>query len=231
MGNRLINRNGNNGPCTPSHSGPFPLRSRGGAISTRLFRGTTATINCGPCGLPSTGASNPCAGPCNTRVNPYGFYNFYDNCIYCVCSGTSPGIGVLPTLGPLPGFRLQPGSRILQIGLSDAGDGTANIACVSNRNHRVRRPTSLIVLNTFRFRGIQLVLLSNVNGPCSPVDNRNIINGGFTCRGVTAVGTFFSGSARAGGFVNTNNGNITVSSFGTSGFSRKPRNFINNSPV
>jgi gluconate 2-dehydrogenase alpha chain len=156
-----------------------------------LFDAATESLGCRPFPLPSANMTRP-------YTNPYGVT--LGACIYCgfcerfgceMGAKASPQTTILPVLEKAAGFELRTHARVLRVKLDDARRRAVGVAYLDADGAEVEQPAELVLLTSYVFNNVRLMLLSGIGRPYDPSTGEGIVGRNYAYQALSGATLFF----------------------------------------
>lgn len=178
-------------PNYPERSSDYPNPPLVKTEAMRMFHETTSKLGYKPFVTPSGTVSQSYTNPDGEKLNPCQY------CAFCVYNGceygakADPVITVIPTAQKTGKFELRNHARVIRV-LYDGKKATGVIYVDTQTGEEFEQPADLVVLTSFVFNNVRLLLLSQIGVPYNPETGEGVIGRNFTDHHVSgAVGAFF----------------------------------------
>lgn len=156
-----------------------------------LFDKGAEALGCKPFPLPSANMSRP-------YTNPYGVT--LGACIYCgfcerfgceMGAKASPQTTVLPVLLKARNFELRTHANVLRVNLDSSRRRAVGVTYVDARGSEVEQPADLVLLTSYVFGNVRLMLLSGIGRPYDPVRGEGVVGRNYAYQTLSGVTLFF----------------------------------------
>ncbi|OGA37467.1 MAG: GMC family oxidoreductase [Betaproteobacteria bacterium RIFCSPLOWO2_12_FULL_62_13] len=140
----------------------------------------------------------PTAAMTRPYINPYRLV--LGQCAqggFCTSHGcamgakASPLTTVLPALLKHENFELRPFSNVIKVNLDSERKRAKSITYVDARGREVEQPAELVILTSYTFNNVRLMLLSGIGKPYDPVSNRGVVGRNYSYQTGGNVKLFF----------------------------------------
>jgi gluconate 2-dehydrogenase alpha chain len=178
-------------PNYPERSNPYPNPPLKKTEPMRMFHEAATKMGYKPFITPSGTVSQVYTNPDGEKLNACQY------CAFCVYNGceygakADPIVTVIPTAQKTGKFQLRNHARVVRV-LHDGKKATGVVYVDTRTGEEFEQPADLVVLTSFVFNNVRLLLLSQIGKPYNPVTGDGVIGKNFTDHHVSgAVGAFF----------------------------------------
>ena len=175
------------GPRSREYPNPPMKVSHAGS----LFHKAAASIGYKPFPTPVATQSRPYTNPYGVSLNP---------CIYCgyceffaceVGAKASPQTTVLPALVKNPNFELRTHANVTKINLDSQKKRAIGVTYVDARGREVEQPAEMVLLTSYVFNNVRLMLVSGIGQPYDPAANKGVVGRNYAYQTPSSVTLFF----------------------------------------
>ncbi len=175
------------GPRTRAYPNPPTKTAHAGA----LFSQAAHSLGYKPFPVPSGNSTRP-------YTNPYGAS--LGACVYCGYCGrfgceinakASPQTAVLPALLGNKNFDLQTLTNVVQVNLDNKGRRATGVTYVDARGRLVEQPAEIVLLTSYVFSNVRLMLLSGIGQSYDPVSAQGVVGRNYSYQHYRVVTMFF----------------------------------------
>jgi len=140
----------------------------------------------------------PSANMTRPYTNPYGLT--LGACVYCgycerfgceMGAKASPQTTVLPVLMKNPNYELRTLARVIKVNLDSEKKRAVSVTYVDSRGREFEQPADLILLTSYVFSNVRLMLLSGIGKPYDPVANTGVVGRNYAYQTNGNVTAFF----------------------------------------
>jgi gluconate 2-dehydrogenase alpha chain len=131
-------------------------------------------------------------------TNPYGVS--LGACIYCgfcerfgceMAAKASPQTTVLPVLRTTPAFELRTHANVLRINLDSERRRAAGVTYLDAKGREVEQPADLVLLTSYVFSNVRLLLLSGIGRPYDPNSGEGAVGRNYAYQALSGATLFF----------------------------------------
>jgi gluconate 2-dehydrogenase alpha chain len=140
----------------------------------------------------------PSANMTRLYTNPYGLTLL--PCVYCgfcerfgceMGAKASPQTTVLPVLRRTKGFELRVRSTVRRVNLDASRKRAVSVTYVDAEGRELEQPADLVLLASYVFNNVRLLLLSGIGEPYDPAAGRGIVGRNYAYQTTSDVQVFF----------------------------------------
>jgi len=195
VGGKAGNLNGEIQPGGNPYEGPrsreYPNPPAPGNYAGSLFAKAAESFGYRP-------HPNPTAAQTQAYMNPYRL--MLGQCVrggFCSSHGcamgakASPLTTVLPVLLKQQNFELRPLSNVIGVNLDSAKKRAVSVTYVDARGREMEQPADLVILASYTFNNVRLLLLSGIGKPYDPVTNQGVVGRNYSYQTGGKVSLFF----------------------------------------
>ncbi len=180
------------GPRSREYPNP-PMKT---AYAGSLFGKAAGELGYHPFPAPSANMTRP-------YTNPYGVT--LGACVYCgycerfgceMGAKASPQTTVLPVLLANKNYELRTLANVIKVNLDSEKKRAVGVTYVDSRGREFEQPAELVLLTSYVFNNVRLMLLSGIGAPYDPIDDLDGDN--FDHAGLGFIGGGWIGAASSG---------------------------------
>ncbi|TQR10993.1 GMC family oxidoreductase [Psychrobacillus soli] len=166
-------------PNYPERSNPYPNPPLKKSEALRLFEETTKQMGYQPFMIPTGTVSQSYTNPDGQQLNA---------CQYCAFCGSNyceygakadPVVTVIPTAQKTGKFDLRTHAKVTRV-LHDGQKATGVLYQDTRTGEEFEQPADLVVLTSYVFNNVRLLLLSGIGEPYNPQTGTGVIGKNFT---------------------------------------------------
>src|SRR5437879_1270668 len=175
------------GPRSRDYPNPPMKTSHVGAIYGKAAR----ELGYHPFPAPSANMTRP-------YTNPYGVT--LGACVYCgycerfgceMGAKASPQTTVLPVLMKNPNYELRTLANVIKVNLDSDRKRAIGVTYVDSRGREFEQPADLVLLTSYVFNNVRLMLLSGIGKPYDPAANTGVVGRNYAYQTPSSVTLFF----------------------------------------
>jgi len=141
---------------------------------------------------------NPTAAQTQAYMNPYRLMlgqcvrgGFCSSHACAMGAKASPLTTVLPALLKQQNFELRPLCNVTKVNLDSAKKRAVSVTYLDARGREIEQPADLVILATYTFNNVRLLLLSGVGKPYDPLANEGVVGRNYSYQSAGKVSLFF----------------------------------------
>src|SRR3989440_1388228 len=175
------------GPRAREYPNPPMKTSHVGAIYGKAAR----ELGYHPFPAPSANMTRP-------YTNPYGVT--LGACVYCgycerfgceMGAKASPQTTVLPVLMKNPNYELRTLANVIKVNLDSERKRAIGVTYVDSRGREFEQPADLVLLPSYVFNNVRMMLLSGIGKPYDPAANTGVVGRNYAYQTPSGVTLFF----------------------------------------
>ena len=175
------------GPRSRDYPTP-PLKT---SYASALFKQAAEKLGYHPFPTPTAALSTP-------YTNEYGAH--INACVYCgycqffgceMGAKASPQTAVLPNLMKQKQFELRTLANVVKVNLDSAKKRAVSVTYIDSRGREFEQPADLILLTSYVFNNVRLMLLSGIGKPYDPLANSGVVGRNYAYQTPSSVTLFF----------------------------------------
>jgi gluconate 2-dehydrogenase alpha chain len=156
-----------------------------------LFGKAAESLGRKPFPIPSANMSRP-------YTNPHGLT--LAGCVYCgfcerfgceMGAKASPQTTVLPVLLRSRNFELRTHANVVRVNLDAQRQRALGVTYVDSRGREIEQPADLVLLTSYVFGNVRLMLLSGIGKPYDPVRGEGVVGRNYAYQALSGVTLFF----------------------------------------
>jgi gluconate 2-dehydrogenase alpha chain len=140
----------------------------------------------------------PTANMTRAYTNPYGLT--MGPCVYCgycerfgceMGAKASPQTAVLPALLASPNYELRTLANVLRVNLDSDRRRAVSVSYIDGRGREFEQPAELVLLTSYVFNNVRLMLLGGIGRPYDAAANRGVVGRNYAYQCTSSVTAFF----------------------------------------
>ncbi|HEY1290624.1 MAG TPA: GMC family oxidoreductase [Burkholderiales bacterium] len=175
------------GPRSRDYATP-PLKS---SYAGTLFKAAAEKLGYKPFPAPSAALSRPYTNEYGATINACVY------CGYCQFFGcemgakASPQTAVLPNLVKQKKFELRTHANVTKVNLDSAKKRAVSVSYVDSRGREFEQPADLVLLTSYVFNNVRLMLVSGIGKPYDPAAGSGVVGRNYAYQTPSSVTLFF----------------------------------------
>src|SRR3954469_2091153 len=175
------------GPRARDYPNP-PLKM---AYAVALLKEAPEKLGYKPFPTPSAALSQPYTNEYGATIN---------GCVYCgycqffgceMGAKASPQTAVLPNLMKQSRFELRTLANVVKVNLDSAKKRAVSVTYIDSRGREFEQPADLVLLTSYVFNNVRLMLLSGIGRAYDPVANSGVVGRNYAYQTPSSVTLFF----------------------------------------
>ena len=214
----------------PDRSDDFPLPAQKRTYSAQLFYKAAEEAGYNPYDLPSANTSGTYTNTYGCQMGPCNFCGFCSGDACYMYSKASPNVNILPVLRQEPNFELRNDSCVLRVNLSGDKKTATGVTYSDAQGNEVEQPADIVIISTFQFNNVHLMLLSGIGKPYDPVANEGVVGRNFAYQNLSTIKAFLGKDVYTNPFIGAGGAGVAVDDFNADNFDRGALGFVGGSP-
>jgi gluconate 2-dehydrogenase alpha chain len=210
------------GPRARGYPTP-PLKD---TYSMRLFREAAVARGYQPFPVPAANLSQPYTNPEGMSLKPCMYCGFCERFGCEHYAKSSPQTCILPKLLAQKNFELRTGAHVTRVLTDSAKRRATGVVYVNGNGEEIEQPAELVVLTTFAYHNVRMLLVSGIGKPYDPRTNEGVVGRNYTYQTNGAVAAFFDESVNINPFMSAGSTGMVVGDYVADGFDHAPHRFI-----
>ncbi|MCL1073425.1 GMC family oxidoreductase [Shewanella dokdonensis] len=187
--NGKIQEGGNPFEGPRSHEYPLPPLKR--TLNDTMFSDAAKAQGLHPFPLPSSNASEAYTNPYGMQLGPCNFCGFCERYGCINYSKASPQTAILGALKQHKNFAYRTGCEVIKVNLSDDKKTATGVTYIDAKGEEVFQPAKLVVVGTFAYNNVRLLLLSGIGQPYDPLSNTGTVGRNYAYQMMGGATLFF----------------------------------------
>ncbi len=159
--------------------------------SSSLFRKTAESLGYKPFPVPTAANSRPYTNEYGATINACVYCGY---CQFFACemgAKASPQTAVLPALMNNKNFELRTRANVVKINLDSEKKRAVSVTYVDSRGREFEQPAELVLLTSYVFNNVRLMLQSGIGKPYDPDANTGVVGRNYAYQTPSSVTMFF----------------------------------------
>src|SRR5215470_17420187 len=178
-------------PFEGSRSREYPNPPSKESYAGWLFTQAAQSLGYHPFPLPTANLTRP-------YTNPYGVT--MGACVYCgycerfgceMGAKASPQTTVLPVLLANKNYELRTLANVVRVNLDSEKKRAVSVSYIDSRGREVEQPAELVLLTSYVFNNVRLMLLSGIGKPYDSASNQGVVGRNYAYQCVSGATLFF----------------------------------------
>jgi len=159
--------------------------------SSSLFKKTAESLGYKPFPVPTGANSRPYTNEYGATINACVYCGY---CQFFACemgAKASPQTAVLPSLMNNKNFELRTRANVVKINLDSEKKRAVSVTYVDSRGREFEQPAELVLLTSYVFNNVRLMLQSGIGKPYDPDANTGVVGRNYAYQTPSSVTMFF----------------------------------------
>ncbi|QQK77280.1 GMC family oxidoreductase [Salicibibacter cibarius] len=222
---KTMGTSGEEDPLAAERSSPYPTPPLKKTKAMKLFQEATENLGYHPYVIPAGTISEQYENPDGQTLNACQYSGF---CSRFACewgARASPNITVIPTAQETDNFELRTRSNVTRV-LYDGDRATSVIYEDTQTGEEFEQPADIVVLTSYTFNNVRLLLLSEIGEPYDPETGEGIIGKNFTDHHTSGQAIGFFEDRKFNRYISTGALGMTYEDFNADNFDHSDVDFI-----
>ncbi|GGF71048.1 GMC family oxidoreductase [Azorhizobium oxalatiphilum] len=155
-------------PFEGPRSNPFPLPPLKDTLNNTIFAKAAKKLGYHPFPNPSAAASGAWTNPYGVQIAPCNYCGFCSD-YYCLnYSKASPQTTILDAAKRLSNFDYRVNAHVTRVDLHDDKKTAKGVTYIDEKGQEVFQPANIVILASFQFNNVRLMMLSGIGKPYDP---------------------------------------------------------------
>ncbi|MGE5548403.1 MAG: GMC family oxidoreductase [Solirubrobacterales bacterium] len=213
-------------PFEGPRANEFPNPPMKEAYSGALFAKAAAELGHHPFPVPSANMTRAYTNPYGMEMKPCMY------CGYCERFGcehfakASPQIAVLPKALASGKFELRTLAHVTRVNADKAANRVTGVTYVDATGLEFEQPADLVVLCSFAYNNVRLLLLSGIGTPYDPQTGRGVIGRNYCYQTMSSVSVFYDSDKNINPFMGAGALGTAIDDFDGDNFDHSKLGFI-----
>ncbi|HEY1857100.1 GMC family oxidoreductase [Acidocella sp.] len=156
-------------------------------LGPTLFTKGAKELGFHPFPVPSANMSRAYTNPLGVTLGQCSFCGFCERYGCGNYAKSSPQTCVLPALMPRKNFELRTLCNVTKINLDSTGKKATGVTYVDGKGNQFEQPANLVLVCSFSFNVVHLMLLSGIGEPYDPVSGKGVVGRNFAYQCTSGV--------------------------------------------
>lgn len=162
-------------PFEGPRANPYPQQPLQDTLNTSMFAEVAKKMGYHPFPNPSAAASGPWTNPYGAQIAPCNYCGFCSDYFCLNYSKASPQTTILDPLKRMPNFDYRVNARVIRVDLHDDKKTAKGVTYIDEKGQEVFQPARMVILATFQYNNVRLMLLSGIGTPYDPVSGTGVV--------------------------------------------------------
>ena len=138
----------------------------------------------------------------------------------------SPQTTVLPVLLKSDRFELRTQAQVLRVNLDKDGGQATGVTYVNAAGEEIFQPAALVIVSTFAFNNVRMMLLSGIGKPYDPATGTGVVGRNYTYQTVSGAYVFYDEDVRLNPFMASGSSNMALDELSGDNFDHTGLGFV-----
>jgi gluconate 2-dehydrogenase alpha chain len=162
-------------PFEGPRSSPFPLPALQDTLNNTMFAQVAKRMGYHPFPNPSAAATAPHTNPYGVQIAPCNYCGFCSDYFCLNYSKASPQTTVIDALKRMPNFSYEVNAHVTRVDLHDDRRTAKGVTYVDEKGQVTFQPAKIVILSSFQFNNVRLMLLSGIGAPYDPNTGEGVV--------------------------------------------------------
>ncbi|MBO9689427.1 MAG: GMC family oxidoreductase [Mitsuaria chitosanitabida] len=162
-------------PFEGPRSSPYPLPALHDTLNCSMFADTARKLGYHPFPNPSANVSRAWTNPYGAQLAPCNYCGYCSKYPCLNYSKASPQTTILDVVKRMPNFDYKVNANVIRVDLHADKKTAKGVTYVDERGNQVFQPAKIVILSSFQFANVRLMLLSGIGKPYDPVTETGTI--------------------------------------------------------
>ncbi|MDT6961289.1 GMC family oxidoreductase [Cupriavidus sp. SZY C1] len=162
-------------PFEGPRSNPYPLPALEDTLNCSMFAETARKLGYHPFPNPSANVSRAWTNPYGAQLAPCNYCGYCSKYPCLNYSKASPQTTVLDVVKRMPNFSYRVNANVIRVDLHKDRKTARGVTYIDEHGKEVFQPAKIVVLSSFQFANVRLMLLSGIGKPYDPVSETGTV--------------------------------------------------------
>lgn len=162
-------------PFEGPRSNPYPLPALDDTLNNVMFADAAKKLGYHPFPNPSACVSRPWTNPYGNQIAPCNYCGYCSKYPCLNYSKASPQTAVMDALKRMENFSYEVNAEVIKVVLHDDKKTAKGVVYIDKDGNECFQPAKIVVLSSFQFCNVRLMLLSGIGKPYNPVTEEGTV--------------------------------------------------------
>ena len=162
-------------PFEGPRSSPVPLPPLEDTLNNTMFAAAATKLGYHPFPNPSANVSRAWTNPYGNQIAPCNYCGYCSKYPCLNYSKASPQTAVLDSLKRMENFSYRTNANVLRVDLHPDGKTARGVTYADPQGNEIFQPAKIVVLASFQFSNVRLMLLSGIGKPYDPISRTGVV--------------------------------------------------------
>ncbi|WP_194089684.1 GMC family oxidoreductase [Vibrio hibernica] len=217
-------------PFEAPRKSAYPLPPLKRTLNDTMFEVAAKKKGFHPFPLPAANASEAYTNPYGMQLGPCNYCGFCERYGCINYSKASPQTCILGALKQRKNFSYRTGCEVIKINKDSSGKKATGVTYIDSKGEEVFQPASLVIVGSFAYHNVRLLLLSEIGKPYDPISNTGVIGRNYAYQ-MTGGATLFFKDKNFNPFIGAGGNATVIDDFAINQIDFKKEGFIGGSYI
>jgi gluconate 2-dehydrogenase alpha chain len=162
-------------PFEGPRSSPYPLPALHDTLNSSMFAKVATQMGYHPFPNPSANVSQAWTNPYGAQIAPCNYCGYCSKYPCLNYSKASPQTTILDVLKRMPNFDYRVNANVIKVNLHADKKTATGVTYYDEQKREVFQPAKIVILSSFQFANVRLMLLSGIGKPYDPITETGTI--------------------------------------------------------
>lgn len=162
-------------PFEGPRSQPFPLPALEDTLNNVMFAKAATKLGYHPFPNPSAAASRSWTNPYGNTITPCNYCGYCSKYPCLNYSKASPQTTVMDALKRMENFSYEVNAEVIKVELHADKKTARGVVYINQQGEECFQPANIIILSSYQFYNVRLMLLSGIGKPYNPITEQGVI--------------------------------------------------------
>lgn len=209
----------------------YPLPPLKTPTTSRLFEQAAKQLGYHPFNIPAANASEMYTNPEGVTLGACNFCGYCERFACHMSSKASPQTTILPKLLVNENFELRTHANVTRINLDASKKRAVSVTYVDALGREFEQPAGTIILGSFVFNNVRLMLMSGIGTPYDPKTGKGVVGRNYTYQSGGANTSLVYEDQEFARYLGAGAAGIVIDDFNGDNFDHKGLDFIHGGTI
>jgi gluconate 2-dehydrogenase alpha chain len=162
-------------PFEGPRSSPYPLPALKDTLNNSMFKDVATKLGYHPFPNPSANVSQAWTNPYGAQLAPCNYCGYCSKYPCLNYSKASPQTTILDVVKRMPNFDYKVNANVIRVDLHADKKTAKGVTYIDEHQREVFQPAKIVILSSFQFANVRLMLLSGIGKPYDPISETGTI--------------------------------------------------------
>ncbi|MGY2895071.1 GMC family oxidoreductase [Deinococcus sp. UYEF24] len=218
-------------PFEGSRSREYPLPPLLTPVSSQVFENAARRLGYHPFSIPAANTSETYTNPEGVSMGACNYCGYCERFACHMSAKSSPQTTVLPKLMENKNFELRTHSNVTRVNLDSAGKKAVSVTYVDSLGREFEQPADVIVLSSWVFNNVRLLLMSDISTPYDPQTGKGVVGRNYTYQSGAASVSLVYEDRQFHRYLGAGSAGIVIDDYNGDNFDHTGLNFIHGGSI